>query len=382
MNILIFSWRGLGHPNAGGAEIATHEYAKSWVRKGHNVTLFTSHYLGAPRNEYIDNVEIIRRSNQNFGVHLAAIKWYLTEKHLKYDLVIDQFHGIPFFTPLYIRVKKLAFIHEVAKEVWQYNQYPFPLNLFVASIGSKIEPHIFRIYRNIHFMTISKSTRNDLINWGIASKNVTIIYNGVNKPKKYNFKKEKQVTLTYLGVLTKDKGIEKAIEVVSYLQNTLKINLKFWIIGKGNNAYLKLMKKKTEKLKLKNVKFWGYVSENKKFNLLGRSHLLINPSIREGWGLVVIEAAEVGTPTVAFNVSGLRDSIIDNKTGSLSKEYSIESLSDKAYKLINNQNKYSQMCKNAIVWGKKFSWKKSADLSLKLLENIVKEKSLQTHHEI
>lgn len=375
LNILILSWRGPGHPNFGGAEMSTHEYAKAWVKAGHRVTLFTSSYKNALKSEFIDNVEIIRRGIQVFGVHLEACKWYLFEKHIKYDLVIDQFHGIPFFTPLYVKVKKLALIHEVAKEVWQYNQYPPPLNLFVASIGSEVEPHIFRLYRKIHFMTISKSTRNDLIEWRIPKENITIIYNGVNKPEKYDFKKEKKITITFLGVLTKDKGIETAIEVFSYLQTNFKMKFNFWIIGKGNNNYIKLLKKRIEKLTLTNIKFWGYVSESKKFDLLGRSHILVNPSIREGWGLVVIEAAEVGTPTVAFNVPGLRDSIIDNKTGILSKEYSATSLGSKVYELVNNKEKYNMICEDAAIWGKKFSWDKATRESLKLIESIAKKSS-------
>lgn len=371
MNILIFSWRGPGHPNEGGAEIATHEYAKAWVKVGHSVTLFTSYYSNAKRREFIDGVEIIRWGEQTFGVHTEAFKWYVFGKHKKYDLVIDQFHGIPFFTPLYVKTKKIAFIHEVAKEVWQYNQYRFPFNLFVASIGSRVEPHIFKLYKNIHFMTISKSTRKDLINWQIPENNITIIYNGVYKPKKQTFKKEKRITITFLGALAKDKGIETAIDVFYYLQNNFRINFKFWIIGKADNDYLRFLRKKIDKLKLRAVKFWGYVTEDKKFSLLGKSHILLNPSIREGWGLVVIEAAEVGTPTVAFNVPGLRDSIIDNKTGLLSKEYSAKGLADSIFELLENRKRYVQMCANAVSWGKRFSWEKATKESLKLLDKIM-----------
>ncbi|MBI3103893.1 glycosyltransferase family 4 protein [Candidatus Daviesbacteria bacterium] len=371
MNILILSWRGSGHPNEGGAEIATHEYAKAWVNVGHSVTLFTSSYSDCKGREFIDGVEIIRQGSQTFGVHLRAFIWYIFGKHKKYDLVIDHFHGIPFFTPLYVKTKKMAMIHEVAKEVWQYNQYQFPRNLFVASIGFRIEPHIFKLYKNIHFMTISKSTKKDLINWEIPEKNITIIYNGVNKPKKQTYKKEKEITITFLGALAKDKGIETAIDVFSHLQISSDINFQFWIIGKGDSNYLRFLKKRIEKLNLRNVKFWGYVSEDRKFILLGRSHILINPSIREGWGLVVIEAAEVGTPTVAFNVPGLRDSIIDNKTGLLSQEYSAKGLADSIFELLENRKRYSLMCENAVSWGNRFSWEKATKESLKLLDKIM-----------
>lgn len=373
MNILILSWRGPGHPNEGGAEIATHEYAKAWVRKGHSVTLFTSYYRGAQRKEFIEGVEIIRRGAQTFGVHIAAFIWYVFGDHKRYDLVIDQFHGIPFFTPLYVRSKKMVLIHEVAKEVWQYNQYPFPLNLFVASIGFRVEPHIFKLYRKIHFMTISKSTKADLIDWGIHKKNITIVYNGVSKPQSFIFKKNSRKTITFLGALTKDKGIEVAIDTFHYLNKNYKTDFQFWIIGKGEGWYVKYLKKRVDQLTLNRVKFWGYVSEEQKFILLGKSHVLINPSVREGWGLVVIEAAEVGTPTVAFDVPGLRDSIINNKTGMLSKQYSVAGLGDKIHALISNKDKYQQICQEAILWGNKFSWHKATNESFKLIAKLTKK---------
>ena len=169
MNILIFSWRGPGHPNAGGAEQVTHEHAKAWVKAGHSVTLFTSGFVGAKKREVIEGIEIIRAGNQILGVHIYGFLWYVFRKHTKFDLVIDQFHFIPFFTPLFVKEKKLAFIHEVAKEVWRLNSLPFPQSLskVVSLIGERLEPYLFKvIYKRIPFLTVSESTRNDLIEWG------------------------------------------------------------------------------------------------------------------------------------------------------------------------------------------------------------------------
>ena len=134
LKIVIFSWRGPGHPNLGGAEIVTHEHAKVWVKAGHKVTLFTSFFPGAREREIIDGVEIIRRGKGLIGVHLEAWKWYRNLED-KPDIVFDHFHGIPFFTPLYVREKKVAFIHEVAKEVWFLSHLPFPKNLIYGAVG-------------------------------------------------------------------------------------------------------------------------------------------------------------------------------------------------------------------------------------------------------
>ncbi len=367
MNILLLSWRGPGHPNAGGAEISTHEHARGWVKAGHNVTLFTSYYEGAKKQESIDGVMLIRKGRQFFEVQWEAFKWYMFTDHPRYDLVIDEFHGIPFFTPFYVKTEKLGFIHEVTKEVWKLNQFPIP---FAGAIGIIAEPLIFKLYRGIPFMTVSQSTKDDLICWGIPADNITVIHNGVGVSSLQRTpKKEKRKTLIYLGALAKDKGIEDAISAFYLLSKTSK-DWQFWVIGKSDPEYLKELKKQSNRLKLqKQIKFWGFVSEQRKFELLARAHILVNPSVREGWGLVVIEAARVGTPTIAYNVSGLKDSVLDGKTGMLCDCFP-QSLATKVTQLLADNTKYKQLCKNAIAWSKNFSWDKASKLSLELIQKI------------
>lgn len=372
MNILVFSWRGPGHPNAGGAEIVTHEHAKAWVKAGHKVTLFTSNFDGGKKQEVIDGVNIIRRGSQIFGVHWQAFKWYLFKNHPKFDLVVDQFHGIPFFTPLYVREKKLGFIHEVTKEVWKLNPWPKPFNLIPYIVGTLFEPLVFNLlYKNIPFMTVSNSTRKDLEDWGIERKNIFIVHNGVSsKPLKGIKDKEKKTTITYLGAISKDKGIEDALKVFSLLKQENN-DFQFWIIGKSDVDYLSYLNKQAKNLGIEgNIKFWGYVSEDKKNNLLARSYLLISPSIREGWGLVVIEAARMGTPSVGYDVAGLRDSIIGNKTGILTRKNTPEEMAENVLRLVRNQPRYIRMCHYARKWSNKFSWANSVEQSLSLLKEV------------
>lgn len=373
LNILILSWRGPGHPNAGGAEQATHEYAKGWVKEGHSVTLFTSSFPGGKPEDVIDGVIIKRYGSQILKVHLEAFKWYIKNDHPKYDLVIDQFHGIPFFTPLYVKEKKLAFIHEVTKEVWRLNPLSFPFNLIPTIFGTIFEPFIFKLfYKNIPFMTGSNSTKKDLIDWGIPESNITIVDYGLERPSLTKLpSKGKNPTLIFLGALAKDKGIEEVLKIFAIVSNKIK-RYEFWIVGNGEREYTRYLKTKAKELGLeKNLKFWGFVENHKKYQLLSKAHLLINPSFREGWSLVVMEAASVGTPTVGYNVPGLRDSVVNNKTGILS-DPNPESLVSDALQLINDKEKYEEFRKNCIVWSKRFDWSKSAKSSLNLIEKIVK----------
>jgi glycosyltransferase involved in cell wall biosynthesis len=370
MKILILSWRGPGHPNAGGAEKSTHEHAKAWVSAGYSVTLFTSFYPGAKTEEAIDGVSIIRRGRDVFGVQLAAFSWYVFGSHPKFDLVVDQFHGIPFFTPLYVRTKKLAFIHEVAKEVWWLNPWPKPFNLIPGTIGSLLEPLVFKLlYTNIPFMTVSDSTKKDLVEMGIPERNITVVHNGVNIVEVKADKEEKKTAL-FLGALTKDKGIEDAIKVFSLI-NQSRPDWQFWVTGKGDRPYTEKLKLVCRDLEIENkVKFWGFVPEKKKFELLARAHVLINPSVREGWGLVNIEANSVGTPVIAYNVPGCRDSVVNGKTGLLSQKGDIRELAKNCLELESNERMCEEFRKNAIEISRNFNWKKSAQESLRLIGKI------------
>src|SRR6185312_6565233 len=127
MNVLILNWRDPKNPKSGGAELVTQEHAKAWVKAGHSVIWFTSCFKGAKNEEMIDGVKVIRRGNA-LSVYLLAPFFYFFSKN-KFDVVIDEIHGIPFFTPLYVKkARKTAFIHEVAGEIWDY-MYSFPVNI-------------------------------------------------------------------------------------------------------------------------------------------------------------------------------------------------------------------------------------------------------------
>jgi glycosyltransferase involved in cell wall biosynthesis len=370
MNILILSWRGPRHPNAGGAEVATEEHAKTWVKKGHKVTLFTSYVKSLPKEEYINGIKVIRRGTAVLGVRIAFVTWFLFKKHQKFDLVVDEFHGIPFFTPLFVRSKKMAWIHEVAKEVWTLNPWPRPLNLIPAFFGYYFEPFLFNLYRNIPFMTVSDSTKKDLVAWGISPKNITVIHNGATllkrKPKTL---KQKHKTLIFLGALSRDKGIEDALKVFSLIIKTKK-DWQFWVVGQGEDHYLNHLKNISRQLNIqKKVKFWGFVSEAMKFKLLASSHIMINPSTREGWGLVNIEANSVGIPVVGYKVPGMVDSIQNSKTGILVKKGDYKVMAKEIISLSSSKN-YLKMKKEAVRWSKKFNWSDAGKKSLRLIESI------------
>lgn len=376
MRILVFSWRDPKHPLAGGAEQVMHEHMKGWIAAGHSVTLFSSKTPGLKSKEIIDGVEIRRRGYQYLGVQIAGFLYYLKNKD-KYDFLVDQFHGLPFFTPVYSKKPKIAVIQETARKVWFLNPFPVPFNFIVGIFGFFLEPIFFLCYKNTQFATGSYSAKVDVAKMNIPLRSITVWPHGVIVPKiKRKKQKEKSKTICFLGVLSKDKGILDAIRCFKILSGKDE-GYQFWIIGKPETEHFGLMiKKLVKKLQLeKKIKFWGFVSKNKKFELLATSHVLINPSVREGWGLVNIEANAVGVPVVSYNAAGLIDSVKNNYSGIFVKKNDAKSLAEVIENLIENKPKYLRLSKTAILWSDQFKWSNSVKISLRSIDKIFRNPS-------
>lgn len=139
-----------------------------------------------------------------------------------------------------------------------------------------------------------------------------------------------------------------------------------WIMGDG------YMREKLEKSSNSSITFYGRVDENLKYELLSRAHLVVVPGVHEGWGLVVTESNAMGTPAVAYNVPGLRDSITDGKTGIIVKENSPECLAYTAISLLRDQPLVTKLSQSALDFSKQFSWDNTADVFDNMIKDIYK----------
>lgn len=366
MIILILNWRDIRHPFSGGAEASLFEHAKYWKKRKNEVIWFSSSFQGAKKEETIDGIKFIRKGS-HYTAHIWAYLYYISHKFGSVDMVIDSFHFIPFFTPLYMKSKKIiSLINEVAGKVWFAN-----LPYIFAFIGYRLEPLFFLFYKNIHFITGSDSTKEELIKIGIKKNNIHIVHHGIRVKGDYSkIKKEKKPTLVFLGRVSTDKGIEDVLDTFILVKKKFK-NITLWIIGKEEKSgMIKTILKKIKSSDIKkSIKYFNFVSEEKKFELLKKGWILIHPSKKEGWGLNVIEAASQGTPTVGYNVEGLRDSVKNNETGIL-VDIATPSLLSEAVLLITldkEKKLYSQLSQNAIKWAKNFNWGKSTKQSWKII---------------
>lgn len=364
MKILIFNWRDIKNPLAGGAERLTHELARRWVNKGHKVTLFSSAFSGYKKEEIIDGVKIIRAGNR-LTVYYQAFRYYKKYFQGQYDIVVDEINTIPFFTPLYVREPLLAHINQLAREVW-FHEIPFPLSL----LGFLIEPWCLKIYRNIPVITISQSSKEDLLNSGFSKTNIQIIPMGMDLQIKRRENKEKEPTIIWVNRVIKSKRLEHALKAFEYVKRKIP-NAKLWIVGPLSQSYRNRLQNLVRKLRLKDVVFYNFVEERKKQELIQRAHLIVSTSVREGWGLTITEANALGTPAVVYDVAGLRDSTKNNETGLVCEENTPQVLAGNIIKLLGNSSLYQRLQEGAYRWGKEFTWDKSAQKAIEIIEKLI-----------
>lgn len=364
---MILNWRCPKNPESGGAEKVTLIHARAWVKNGYEVYWLSGKFLGSSKEETIDGIKIYRYGSPLI-IYLLAPFIYWFKFGGNFDLIIDQIHGFPFLAPLWaFKSKKLAFIHEVAQEIWD-QMLPSPFN----TLGKLYEEYYFRLfYKRTNFLTVSRSTSKDLKWFGIPRKNIKVIPNGVDlvQVKKIP-KKEKNLTLIYVSRLVQMKGIEDAIKVFSEVHKANNLS-QFLIVGAGKLSYENHLKQLTASFGVeKATTFFGYVPETKKIELLQKAHLLIHTSVREGFGLVVVEANSQGTPAIVYNSPGLRDLVKNGINGFQVEKGNILAMAEKIIHLSNDPKKYSNLIKSSINESKKYNWDLMTRKSLNYLEKI------------
>jgi glycosyltransferase involved in cell wall biosynthesis/O-antigen/teichoic acid export membrane protein len=357
--ILIFNWRDLKHSFAGGAEVYIHELAKRWVRQGNSVTLFCGNDGHCARHDSIDGVEIIRRGGFYF-VYVWAFFYYVFRFRGQYDVIIDCENGIPFFTPIFAREKKFLLIHHVHQEVF-LRSLVRPLAMFATFLELRVMP---LVYRDIQVITVSNSSKEEILRTGITKVDPIVIHNGIDLAKFIPHEKQERPLILYLGRLKAYKSIhifiKAAQEVLKRIPHT-----EFIIAGDGEEK--SNLMRLTKKIGIEtSINFVGKVTEEEKIRLYQRAWLFVHPSMMEGWSLGIIEANACGTPVVASNVSGLRDSVRNPTTGFLVPYGDEKAFAEKMIQLIRDEKLRSDFSRGAIEWASNFSWDKSAMTCLEL----------------
>ncbi|MCX6774216.1 MAG: glycosyltransferase family 4 protein [Candidatus Micrarchaeota archaeon] len=361
MRIAFFNWRDIRHPYAGGAEVYVHQVMKRFAEKGHRVTLFSSAFPGCKTKETIDNIEHIRYGGK-FSIYLKSYFCYKKSIEGSYDIIVESINGMPFLTPLFAKEKTIAFVHQLTRENW-YSALPFP----IAFMGYHLEDLLLGPYKKCHAIGSSDSTRLDLERIGFSKVHSI---NPGNDMKRASVEKENNPTIIYLGRLIKSKNINHAIIAFKKIKERFG-NAKLWIVGSGPEE--NSLRSLSRHLGLENdIIFFGHVNEDKKAELLSRSHLMLFPGTREGWGITVIEASACGTPVIGYDVPGLRDSIRPGTNGALVKYGDFNAMAGSAISLLSNKDSLRKLSESSVKHSAQFTWDRTAESFLSVIEEAVK----------
>lgn len=343
----MLNWRDPENPLSGGAERVTQGYLAALAARGHEVFWFANDFPDAKKQTTLDGIQIIRGGGVGTSI-FEARKWYRDQP--RFDLVIDQHHGIPWYAPWWCGTNCVAYIHEVLGPIWNAF-YRFPKNI----IGRNQERWTHWLYRKVPFWTACESTRDQLKKHGV--KNISIIRYGVYTvalPKLPPKLFREPLQLIVVSRLAPNKRINHAIDTVRALQ-ARDVQASLAIVGSGDEAGR--LKNQAGLLPSGAIHFKGSLKEGDKDELLRDAHFLLHTSQREGWGLNVIEANAMGTPAAVYPVAGLRESTLDNQTGLVAREETPEALAHRIWECLQKPAQYETLRHQAWERSKRFHWK-------------------------
>ena len=366
MRILVVNWQCRENPLAGGAEIHLHEIFERLAARGHEVTLLCGGWPGCPPTATLGGIETIRvGTRQTFALKVFPF-W---KEHLSarpFDVVVEDINKMPLYTPLWgFTGKTVACVpHLFGGTVFQELALPLATAVWLS------ERPIPFVYRDVPFQAISESTADDLADRGIARPHVQVIYPGVSFG---HYTPDASVrapvpTFSYIGRLKKYKGVDLVIRAFAALERSDAV---LEIAGAGD--YRPRLESLARSLDLgARVRFLGFISETEKVALLRRSWAVAFASPKEGWGLTNVEAAACGTPVVASNSPGIRESVRDGETGFLVPHGDVQGMAMALGRLAAAPALVAAMGAKARAFAETFTWERAADQTTAHLERVIR----------
>ena len=309
MRIAFLSWRDTTHPDGGGSEVFVEEVAAELVARGHEVLLRCAAHSAAPQKSWHGGVQVHRRGGR-LTVYLRGLLWTLGRGR-GYDVVVDVVNGLPFWTPLVRRRGVVALVHHLHERQWHLI-YPGVR----GRLGWWIERRLARrAYRGVPHLTVSETTRAGLVALGAPAASVHVVRNGVSTYA-CAVSRSPEPRLCVLARLVPHKQINHAFDVVEQLL-PLVPGLVLDVVGEG--WWRKQLEADVARRGLgDHVRLHGWLPDAERDAVLAAAWLMLLPSLMEGWGLAVMEAAVQGTPTVAYrDAGGVAEAVVDGETGVL-----------------------------------------------------------------
>ena len=353
VHIVVLNWRDTANPEGGGSEVYVEQLARRWVRDGHRVSLVCATHGQAPDLEDRDGVRIIRVGTK-LTVYSRARRLLRRGTLGPVDVVVDTQNGIPFFARWASSAPTVVLVHHVHREQW-----PVVYDPLRARVGWLIESVAApRAFRGLPYVAVSEATRRELVEQGVDPASITVVHNGTEALPDSGASRDAAPRILVLGRLVPHKRVEHVIAAAAVLRHRHP-GLTVAVVGDGWWAdELRAIADRQGVADI--VDFTGHVTEAEKARQVDRAWILALPSLKEGWGLVVLEAASRGVPAVAYaEAGGVAESIVDGVTGVLvhGDEGAYIAALDS---LLADTSRREQMGERARARSTEFSWDASA----------------------
>ena len=354
VRIVILNWRDTANPEGGGSEVYLEHIARRWVEHGHHVTLVCAAHDRAPALELRDGIRFVRTGTK-LTVYSRARRLLRRGTLGDGDVVVDTQNGIPFFSPFATAAPTVVLVHHVHREQW-----PVVYDAVRARVGWFVESSLApRAYRGSRYVAVSEATRGELIEHGVHADAITVVHNGAEPLPDVGASADDRPRILVLGRLVPHKRVEHVLEAAQVLRRTIP-GLSVAVVGDG--WWADSLRQCARDLGVDDiVEFTGHVDDAEKARQVRRSWVLALPSLKEGWGLVVLEAASLGVPAVAYaDAGGVAESIVDDRTGLL-VDGDEHAFAKALHAILIDDERRARLGANARARAAEFSWDESAD---------------------
>ncbi len=336
MRVVIFNWRGPTSRKGGGAEHVTDVLASGLAARGHSVVWFTSRAPGEPAAEQRAGYTIIRAGSE-LTCRLHAAAWLLRNRRAV-DVAIDEVNTLPFLSPWFARDRVILWIHQLAREVWNA-EAPAAVGWF----GRLMERPMLSVYARTPVVTGAASSAKSFS--GLRFGPIRIVEYPLPRPNELSL--PSRDLIGYVGRIAPSKRIDHIIRALDLVRRRVP-DARLSIIGAGDPSEMRRLQTLTAQLGLGDaVTFHGRVSMDERDALMRSFDVLALASLREGWGLVVSEAARFGVPSVVYPVAGLVDSVRDGQTGLVVQDERPESLAEGLIRVLSDRNLRDELGREA-----------------------------------
>lgn len=365
MRLLVVNWQDRTNPKSGGAEVHLHELFGRLVSRGHEVTLLCSGYDGAAPRDTLDGITVHRVGGRHTFA-LAARRYYA--QHLApqpFDVLVEDLNKIPLWTPSWGRTPVVCLVHHLFGTT-AFREASWP----VAWLTTVAEDTLPRRYRGVPFQAVSESTKADLVHRGIPARDIEVIVQGIRAEwfTPDPAARSPEPVIAYVGRLKRYKEVELILRAFAAMGHP---TARLEIAGAGDHK--PALEALAASLALgQRVRFLGFISEEAKRDLLRRAWVVALTSSKEGWGITNIEAAACGTPVVASDAPGLRESVKDGDTGFLVPHGDVAALRAAFERIVADPARVALLGTRGRRFAEELTWDRAADHTMSHLNRVVR----------